>query len=178
MSSNRLANTIRTNSTTFFGERRSFYQQRPGLAMGNRLAPILAILYMNRIENQATYSDQSFSISIHYRYITPVNSTEKAVMIQHHLNCQDSAVQFKIELPCEDGFLPFLNTKSKVNASGVVETGWHTKSANKGLMLNVRSHHSEHVKRAAIDNTIKTYTSICSNDALSQEVEHKFEKRA
>jgi hypothetical protein len=36
-----------------FSWKRSYYQQRRGLAMGNRLAPILAILFMDGIENQA-----------------------------------------------------------------------------------------------------------------------------
>ncbi|XP_028394455.1 uncharacterized protein LOC114518647 [Dendronephthya gigantea] len=163
-----------------FSWKRSFYQQRRGLAMGNRLAPILAILYMDRIENQAIYSDQA--ISIYYRYIddciTPADNPNEAVKIQNQLNGQDPSIQFEIELPGEDGFLPFLNTKIKVNTSGTIETGWHTKSANKGLMLNAKSHHPEHIKRAAIGNTIKTYTSICSNDTLLQEAERKFERRA
>ena len=87
--------------------------------MGNRLAPILAVLYMDRIENQAIYSDLSLSISIYYRYIddctTPASSYEEAVFIQNKLNSQDPAIRFEIELPDDDGFLPFLNTKIKVN---------------------------------------------------------------
>ena len=165
-----------------FSWKRSFYQQLRGLAMGNRLAPILAILYMDRIENQAIYSDHLLSISIYYRYIddciTPVDNPSEAVMIQHHLNSHDPAIQLEIELPDEDGFLPFLNTKIKVTTSGEIETAWYTKPANKGLMLNSKSHHPEHIKRATIDNTIKTYTSICSNEIMLQEAEKKFEKRA
>ena len=42
-----------------FSWKGTYYQQRRGLAMGNRLAPVLAILYMDRIENQAIYSDRS-----------------------------------------------------------------------------------------------------------------------
>jgi hypothetical protein len=57
-----------------------------------------------------------------------------------------------------------------------VETGWYTKSANKGIMLNAKSHHPEQIKRAAIGNTIKTYTSICS--ALFEETDRKYERRA
>ena len=51
---------------------------------------------------------------------------------------QDPSIQFEIELPGEDGFLPFLNTKIKVNDSGTIETGWYTKPANKGLILPPR----------------------------------------
>ena len=137
---------------------------------------------MDRIENQAIYSDQALSLPLYYRYIddciTPASGPDEAIKIQDKLNSQDPSIRFEIELPGEDGFLPFLNTKVKVNESGTVETGWHTKSANKGIMLNAKSHHPEQVKRAAIGNTIKTYTSICSTDALFEEAEQKFERRA
>jgi hypothetical protein len=45
-------------------------------------------------------------------------------------------------------------------------------------MLNAKLHHPEQIKPAAIGNTIKTYTSICSTDALFEEAERKFERRA
>jgi hypothetical protein len=122
--------------------------------MGNRLAPILAILFMDRIEIQAIYSDQALFLPLYYRYIddciTPASGPDEAVKIQDKLNSQDTSIPFEIELPGEDGFLPFLNTKVKVNESGTVETGWQTKSANKGIMLNEKSHHPEKIKRAAI----------------------------
>ena len=148
--------------------------------MGNRLAPILAILYLDRIENQAIYAD--LSLSLFYRYIddciTPASNSEEAHKIQNHLNSQEPSIRYEIELPGKDGFLPFLNTKVKVNDSGLVETGWYTKPANKGLMLNAKSHHPEHVKRAVINNTISTYTSICSKGVLLQEAAESFKTRA
>ena len=148
--------------------------------MGNRLAPILAILFLDRIENQAIYAD--LSISLFYRYfddcIAPASSYEEAYKIQNHLNCQEPSIRYEIELPGEDGFLPFLNTKVRVNDSGIVETGWYTKPANKGLMLNAKSHHPEHIKHAVINNTINTYTSICSTNTLLQEATDSFKTRA
>ena len=175
-----LTQTIFQNNC--FSWKRKFYQQLRGLAMGNRLAPILAILYMDRIENQAIYSDLSLSVSIYFRYIddclTPASNPEEATFIQNKLNSQDPAIHFEIELPDKDGFLPFLNTKIKVNESGIVETGWYTKSANKGLMLNKKSNHPEHMKQACVSNTIQTYTAICSNDGLLEEAEQTFKRRA
>ncbi|XP_028416688.1 uncharacterized protein LOC114540877 [Dendronephthya gigantea] len=147
-----------------FSWKRSFYQQRRGL---NRKS---SNLFRSSYFHLLRYIDDC---------ITPADNPNEAVKIQNQLNGQDPSIQFEIELPGEDGFLPFLNTKKiKVNTSGTIETGWHTKSANKGLMLNAKSHHPEHIKRAAIGNTIKTYTSICSNDTLLQEAERKFERRA
>ena len=137
-------------------------------------APILAILYLDRIENQAIYAD--LSLSLFYCYIddciTPASNSEEAHKIQNHLHSQEPSIRYEIELPGKDGFLPFLNTKVKVNDSGLVETGWYTKPANKGLMLNAKSHHPEHVKRAVINNTIITYTSICSNSVNKKPLNH------
>ena len=122
--------------------------------MGNHLAPILAILFLDIIENQVIYADLSF----YYRYIddciAPASSSEEARQIQNHLN-KDSSIPYEIELPGEDGF-PFLNTKVKVNDSGIVEIGRYTKPANKGLMLNAKSNHPDHIKCAVINNTINT----------------------
>ena len=163
-----------------FSWKRRYYRQLRGLAMGNRLAPILANLFLDRIENKAIYAD--LSISLFYRYfddcIAPASSYEEAYKIQNHLNCQEPSIRYEIELPGEDGFLPFLNTKVRVNDSGIVETGWYTKPANKGLMLNAKSHHPEHIKHAVINNTINTYTSICSTNTLLQEATDSFKTRA
>ena len=65
-----------------------------------------------------------------------------------------------------------------MNDSGIVETGWYTKPANQGLMLNAKSHHPEHIKYAVINNTINTYTSICSTNTLLQEATDSFKTRA
>ena len=99
-------------------------------------------------------------------------------MIQNHLNSQQPIIRYEIELPGEDGFLPFLNTKVKVNDSGFVETDWYKKPAHKVLMLNAKPHHYVLVKRAVINNTINTYTSICFNSILQQEAAESFKTRA
>ena len=119
-----------------------------------------------------------FQSAFCYRYIddcvTPASNHEEAVFIQNKLNSQDPAIRFEIELPDDDDFLPFLSTKIKVIESGIVETGWYTKPANKGLMINERSRHPERMKQAIISNTIYTYTTICSTDALLKEAEHTY----
>jgi hypothetical protein len=42
-------------------------------------------------------------------------SSSEAIKIQNVLNSQDPSIQFEIELHSEDGLLPFLNIKIKVN---------------------------------------------------------------
>ena len=108
--------------------------------------------------------------------ITPASSLEDALNIQNALTAQDPSIQFEIELPDKDGFLPFLNTKIKVNNNGTVETEWYTK----GLILNANSHRPEQIKKAAIVNTITTYEAISWSDILLEEgeAERSFDDRA
>ena len=80
------------------------------------------------------------------------------------VNAQDPSIQFEIELPNENGFLSFVNSKITVNENGTVETKWYTKTANKG------SHYQEQIKRAAIVNTVTTHEAACSTDTLHKEM--------
>ena len=105
-------------------------------------------------------------------------SSSEAIRIQNVLNSQDPSIQFEIELHSEDGLLPFLNIKIKVNDQWTIETGWYTKPANEGLMLNEKSHHPEEVKKTTTSNTIATYEAICSNHTMPKEAEVSFEDRA
>ena len=76
----------------FFVMETVFYQQCRGLAMGNWLKPILAILYMGRVGKTSNLFRSISSISICYRYIddciAPVNNPNKAIMIQHHFKSE------------------------------------------------------------------------------------------
>ena len=112
--------------------------------MGNRLAQYSQFSTWIELRIKPIYSDLSLSISVYYGCIddciTPASNHEEAVCIQNKLNSSDPAIRSEIELPGDDGFLPFLNTKIKVNESGIVETGWYAEPASKGLVLNEKSH--------------------------------------
>ena len=137
-------------SNSCFSWSGTYFKQLRGLAMGNRLAPILAILYMDRIENQAIYADTSLSTKPYHRYIddciTTAQDNNEARSIQEILNAQDPSIKFEIELPDEEGYLPFLNTKLRVKPDGTLDTAWYTKQANKGVMIHALSHHPKSMK--------------------------------
>ena len=148
----------------------TYFKQLRGLAMGNRLAPILAILYMNRIENQAIYADTSLSTKPYHQFIddciTTAQDNNEARSIQGILNAQHPSIKFEIELPDEEGYLPFLNTKLRVNPDGTLDTAWYTKQANKGIMIHALSHHPKSMKVGAIQHTLKTISLISSDNNL------------
>ena len=52
------------------------------------------------------------------------------------------------------------------------------RDGTRNLMFNERSHHPEQMKQGSISNTINTYTTIYSTDALLKEAEQTFKRRA
>lgn len=88
------------------------YTQKTGLAMGNNLAPILAIIYMNELDDQILH--KAGETIVLKRYIDDIFiawksdtiTAEKLLSIANGLN---SALKFTIEMP-ENNHLPFLDT--------------------------------------------------------------------
>ena len=88
------------------------YSQKSGLAMGNNLAPTLAIIYMNNLDLEI---QSSFNNSVHLkRYIddmflawTKDNLTPGKMVTT--ANSVNTVLKFTVEIP-EDNCLPFLDT--------------------------------------------------------------------
>ena len=71
-----------------------------------------------------------------------------------HLNKKHPTIQFELETPGEDGFLPILDIKVKIKADGTIERKLYTKEANKGITLHFNSHHSSSVKTTTVLNEL------------------------
>ena len=94
------------------------YKQKSGLAMGNNLAPILAIIYMNEIDriiiertnNSVTlkrYIDDYIAL-----LLSQDVSAHKLLSIANNVN---DAIKFTLEVP-NDNQLPFLDTLVSYNS--------------------------------------------------------------
>ncbi|EYC07526.1 hypothetical protein Y032_0070g479 [Ancylostoma ceylanicum] len=136
------------------------YEQKRGLAMGNRVAPLLAIVFLDRFEKSSLTSGL-----LHYyykRYIDDVfviGTTEMDVdTTLERLNAFDLKMSFTVERPEVNGYLPFLNTKSRVN-HGQKEHLWHKKSASANILVHARSAHPPFIKANVVRNLMKTRTS-------------------
>ena len=135
-----------------------FYQQIRGLAMGNRLSGTLAIICMDRLERKFVYSLKPKPI-FYVRYVddvgTLVPDEESAVKMLNYLNSKHPTIQFEMQLPDTEGFLPILDIKMKIGVDGRVERKLFCKPANKGLTLNYNSHHPCSTKNAIARNEIQ-----------------------
>ncbi|EYC15426.1 hypothetical protein Y032_0037g3514 [Ancylostoma ceylanicum] len=138
-----------------------FFERRRGLAMGNRIAPILAIIFLDHIERASLTS----GILLYTRYIDDVfviGTTEMEVEATlEKLNSFDPHVSFTIERPDDKGYLPSLNTKIRLN-SGRKEYIWHKKAASANILVYSRSAHPQFIKANVVRNLMKTKGKLCT----------------
>uniref|UniRef100_A0A7I4YX19 Reverse transcriptase domain-containing protein n=1 Tax=Haemonchus contortus TaxID=6289 RepID=A0A7I4YX19_HAECO len=128
--------------------------------MGQRLAPVLAICFMSRIEEPVL----ARSPLMYCRYIDDcsiVTSTQSEMDKRFRImNEQSQYIRLTREIP-KDGWLPYLNTQIKVS-SGIVHVKWYRKRSSKNILIHATSAHPSAVKRAVIRNMYRTAARMCS----------------
>uniref|UniRef100_A0A7I4YDF6 Reverse transcriptase domain-containing protein n=1 Tax=Haemonchus contortus TaxID=6289 RepID=A0A7I4YDF6_HAECO len=144
-----------------------YFSQNRGLAMGQRLAPVLAICFMSRIERPVIAR-----MPIMYcRYIDDccvVTSTQQEMdELFDILNRQSQYIKFTREVPHE-GWLPYLNTQINIS-SGRYNVKWYRKSSSKNILLHAKSAHPEAMKRAVVRNMYRTATGVCTGEVEREE---------
>ncbi|EYB91798.1 hypothetical protein Y032_0202g1796 [Ancylostoma ceylanicum] len=176
------ANDIRvmlsaTLSCNIFCFNNKMYEQKRGLAMGNRIAPLLAIIFMDHIERITLTSD----ILLYKRYVDDAfvigiseNEVERTL---ERLNAVDDNISFTMEKSDEEGFLPFLNTKIRI-VDGQIECSWYKKSASRNILVHSRSAHPIFVKANMVRNFLKTKEKLCTttNSAVEGHVSRILEE--
>ena len=140
----------------------NYYSQVRGLAMGQRLAPVLAVCFMSLIERQVLTR-----MPIMYcRYIDDccvITSTQSEMdELFNMLNHQSQYIKFTRETPRE-GWLPFLNTQIKIS-HGVYGVKWYRKNSSKNILVHAKSAHPRAVKDAVIRNMFKTAIKVCTGN--------------
>ncbi|KAK6735610.1 hypothetical protein RB195_018681 [Necator americanus] len=137
----------------------NYFAQPKGLAMGQRLAPTLAISFMAKIEAPvlelrplfySPYIDDCFIIC------TTQAEMDKCFDL---LNRQSEHIKLTREKP-QSNWLPFLNIQFGIS-NGTYQTKWYRKSSNKNILVHFLSAHPSHMKKA-VNNMFRTATTVCS----------------
>ncbi|EYC36682.1 hypothetical protein Y032_0867g2770 [Ancylostoma ceylanicum] len=130
--------------------------------MGQRLAPVLAICFMSRIEKPVI----SRCPLMYCRYTDDccIVTSRQSEMDEcfRILNQQSQYIKLTREIP-RDGWLAYLNTKLMLS-NGVVRVEWYRKENSKNIIVHAASAHPTAVKRAVIRNMLKTATEVCSGE--------------
>ena len=171
-----LLESILTN--TFFVFEDQIYQQICGLPMGSSVSGILAILFLDTIEQQAL---RSFGhIPIFKRYVddcfTMVSSMEEANSLLQLLNQQHPNIRFEIETPADGHSLSLLDFTIIVSTSGETHFEFYKKNARKNIFVHYRSHLPMQSKMAIVRNERARMQDRCSNPITLHKHEREFDR--
>ena len=94
------------------------FRQKSGLAMGSRIAPVLAIIVLDKLEKSYLRVGLQSDPFLYIRYVDDTLvlalGDTAGTLLKERLNNLHPSIKFTLELPDEDGFVPFLDLKIAV----------------------------------------------------------------
>ena len=142
------------NNYLRFGK--NFYKQTTGIAMGSRIAPPLAILFMDAVESLMLATD-THQPAIYLRYIDDIFGiwTHGSKSLDDYLQFMNSfhpSLTFSIERSdlSPKNQIPFLDTLLTVQPSGAYITELYIKPTAAPIILHFDSSHPMQTKRSII----------------------------
>ena len=134
--------------SAYFQYNGSIYEQKYGGAMGSPLSAVIANLYIESFEEQAT-TTSSYEPRIWKRYVDDtftILDRENVDDFLQHLNNQQPSIRFTMETE-KDNKLAFLDTAVLREPDGRLTTSVYRKPTHTDQYLAYDSHHSQSVKR-------------------------------
>ena len=145
-----------------------YYHQYSGLAMGSRIAPIIAIVTLDKIEKQTLFSHQFLNIKVFKRYVDDcfvlIDKEENPEHVLQVFNQAHSSIKFEIEKPGDDNSLNILDVNVRISPSGEVSTKFFEKSAKQDIFLHSSSAVPLQTKRATINAEFHRIDNLCSGE--------------
>ena len=148
---------LHNNVFSFGGD---YYRQKQGIAMGNPCAPPLAIIFLDRFEQQAL-ENAVLKPDFLVRYIDDYagiwsHGEQALVEFLDYLNNQHPSLKFTLDHSSEDQGVPFLDTyvtmTTPVTGQCKLETELYIKPTNSGIVLHATSAHPTSTKHNMIRN--------------------------
>lgn len=152
-------NYVRFNSMIF--------KQNSGIAMGNRLAPPVAIAFMHAFESSFLASITEKPI-FYVRYIDDIFGiwTHGIDRLNHFfnlMNCHNPSIQLTLEHTEMTGKLAFLDTMLTIHPSGAYSTELYFKPMTAPIILHFTSAHPMSTKRAVLNAEIQRAMRVSSD---------------
>ncbi|VDO68342.1 unnamed protein product [Heligmosomoides polygyrus] len=144
-----------------------YFAQIRGLAIGQRLAPTLAVAFMSKIEAPVV----SRLALLYCRY---VDDCFIVCATQHEMdkcfevmNSQSEYIKLTREKLCGNS-LPFLNVQVQLAGNSYI-TKWYRKPSCKNIIVHSRSAHPHRTKEAVVRNMFRTAVSVCTGGGERKE---------
>ena len=177
-----LAKLVLKNNTFEFNEQ--IYLQKQGTAMGTKMAPSYANLFMGKLEEKL----QDEHIHTWKRYIDDIfiiwtGTKEELESYISKINTLHPTIKFTYEMDTDE--LIFLDTTvykgDRFKQHNILDIRTHIKKTNKQLYIHKDSYHPKSVKKAIIKGETKRYLRTNSNkttfDHMKLKLIHKLKQR-
>jgi len=165
----------------FFAFQGQYYLQHRGLAMGSRIAPILAILAVDKLERATIYADLSITTIFYKRYVDDslivVKTKTDAENILSQLNSAHQSLKFELESPSNKNSINILDCSITIAASGDLQISFFEKKAKKPLFLNEKSAQPQAAKQACVRAEFIRARRICNSEKSIKEADQLIEKK-
>ena len=154
-------------NNTFFTFNDQTYRQVSGLPMGSSISGLLAITFMNRLENGPLTNCR---VALYKRYVDDccllTTDRTEAEKILNVMNQQHNNIRFDLELPNSDGELSLLDFSVKITQEGKASFDFFQKAAKKPLFVNYSSALPTTTKRAIVRNEVNR---ICARSSVQSD---------
>jgi hypothetical protein len=160
---------------TYFQLGEKFYEQTLGLAMGSPLSPILADLYMERMEQRIKHEDTQGCIKFWRRYVDDnfavIRRGGDPLVILERFNRISETVKLILERE-KNNCLPFLDVKI-MRKYDKLTTSVYRKATDSGRYLHFKSNHPRPVKVGVASCLLQRAETHCNEEQEKQkEISH------
>lgn len=146
-----------TDSSTYFLYQGSLFKQTKGLAMGNRLAQVLAEIRTNHALCESLSECDAESISFLYKYVDDVFSSireENIVMVKEKVS-RSVGMELTITEENDECEIEFLDCIFRRNPDLTISSRWMKKNYSSKSILNFHSNHPIAMKKNVITELIR-----------------------
>ena len=162
-----LLHHVLTANYVRFGEK--YFRQTSGIAMGNRVAPPTAIIFMDALERkmieQAPRKPTAYMRYIDDTLAVWTHGKEELDLFLQHLNQAHDTVKFTMESTADQGKLAFLDTLISVDEDGKYQTELYIKPTSSNIILHYESAQPMSMKKAVLRSQFQRAARLSSNDA-------------
>ena len=160
----RLLSHCLDNNCFCFGQSK----QRLGIAMGCKVAPPVAIIFMHRLE-QTALQNAPLKPDMYARYIDDTvgvwtHSHQELQDLFNYMNTIHPSIKFTIEDSHTSGSIPYLDTLLSVDKDSKYSTELFIKPSHSGIIIHYSSSQPMATKKSVIRNEFKRARKLSSNE--------------
>lgn len=146
----------------------AFYKQRLGIAMGCKVAPPVAIIFMHKLE-QSALQNAEIRPDIYARYIDDTigvwtHSHQELQRFLNYMNSVHPSIKFTMDDSHSTGSISYLDTLISIGSDGKYSTELFIKPNHSGIVIHYSSSQPMVTKKSVIRNEFKRAQKLSSDE--------------